>query len=401
MKQSTVAVDGPVTVVIDNIDGDLQVAGWERPEVSAKTDGDEFQLSVESGQAHIHCDGDLIVYMPREASLQAGNVSGDADIRGLVGTTHIENVSGDLQMRGVSETNLSNISGDLSVRSCAGDFQAENVGGDASLRDVQGALSLNSVGGDLFLRNLPSDVKATTGGDAVLYLQPHPGASVRVSAGSDILLRLPPAADAELNLQGSSLESIRVDFPGVSPVEEGASRHLILGAGAAKINLIAGDDLIVTSRADEWQSMADFDNGGLDDMFAGGFPGLPADFHERISERVQEATQRAMKVAERGQHISERAQRRVDAAMRRAEEKMRAAERRSQFLVIGGQRVSRPGPIPPVPPIPPIPPIAPVPPAPRSEPVSDEERLTILKMLQDKKISLQDAEKLLAALEGK
>ena len=31
----------------------------------------------------------------------------------------------------------------------------------------------------------------------------------------------------------------------------------------------------------------------------------------------------------------------------------------------------------------------------------DEERLTILRMLQEKKISLQDAEKLLAALEGK
>jgi hypothetical protein len=52
-------------------------------------------------------------------------------------------------------------------------------------------------------------------------------------------------------------------------------------------------------------------------------------------------------------------------------------------------------------PTPPVPPVPPVPPRPQSEPVTDEERLTILKMLQDKKISLQDAEKLLAALEGK
>jgi hypothetical protein len=33
-------------------------------------------------------------------------------------------------------------------------------------------------------------------------------------------------------------------------------------------------------------------------------------------------------------------------------------------------------------------------------PVSEEERLTILKMLQEKKITAEDAEKLLAALEG-
>jgi hypothetical protein len=35
------------------------------------------------------------------------------------------------------------------------------------------------------------------------------------------------------------------------------------------------------------------------------------------------------------------------------------------------------------------------------EAVSDDERLVILRMLQEKKISLAEAEKLLAALEGK
>jgi hypothetical protein len=35
------------------------------------------------------------------------------------------------------------------------------------------------------------------------------------------------------------------------------------------------------------------------------------------------------------------------------------------------------------------------------DPVSEEERMMILQMLQDKKIGLEQAEKLLAALEGK
>jgi len=38
---------------------------------------------------------------------------------------------------------------------------------------------------------------------------------------------------------------------------------------------------------------------------------------------------------------------------------------------------------------------------PMDQPVSDEERLSILRMLQEKKISLTDAELLLSALEGK
>jgi hypothetical protein len=109
---------------------------------------------------------------------------------------------------------------------------------------------------------------------------------------------------------------------------------------------------------------------------------------------VEEATRRAMKASMRAQDQSERVQHRVDAAMRRAEEKMRSAERRSAHMGISVGRwgVNFGGPRPPVPPAPPRPP---------SDPVTDEERLTILKMLQEKKISLQEAEKLLAALEGK
>ena len=67
--------------------------------------------------------------------------------------------------------------------------------------------------------------------------------------------------------------------------------------------------------------------------------------------------------------------------------------RRTNFagVVVGRGSVGRP-------PSPMVPPPAP---APVNEPVSDVERLAVLKMLESKKISLSEAEKLLAALEGK
>jgi hypothetical protein len=42
----------------------------------------------------------------------------------------------------------------------------------------------------------------------------------------------------------------------------------------------------------------------------------------------------------------------------------------------------------------------PQPPKPPAEPISDAERMAILKMVQDKKITADEASKLLAALEG-
>jgi hypothetical protein len=390
MKQSTLAVNGPLTVIVDDMEGDLQVAGWERAEVSAKTGGDEFDLRGENDQAYVHCKGNLILYLPREANLKAGTVGGDADIRALSGSVQIERVDGDLIMRDVGPVKLNSVGGDLDVHTCSGDLSVERVGSDASLRDLQGTVSLTLVGSDLYLRDLGGNVDAQAEADAILFLQPKPGAKIAVKAGGDILVGLPASIDAELVLQGGSMESIRVDFPGVEPGEEAITRRVKLGSGATDIHLTAKGDLIVTSQADEWQSLVDLEIGGLDGLLPEGFPGIPADFHERISHSVQKATQRAVRASERAQRQGDRSQRRVEAAVHRANEKIRAAERRSHFTGVVIHSGSG-KPFFAAPSVPPMP----------FEPVSNEERLTVLKMLQDKKISLQEAEKLLAALDGK
>lgn len=391
MRQTTLTVAGATFLDVTNVSGDLQVVGWDRPEITAKADGDVLTLTVEGEQARAASDSDLILYIPCETTLRIANVGGDADVRALTGAIQISNVGGDLQMRNIGLTTVRSIGGDLSARDCKGNFIAENVGGDASLHEMRGDVTV-TVGADLYLREVDGNVLAQAGADAALYLRPKSGQLVRAQAGSDILLRVPPKVDAEFILQGCDDESIRVDLPGLDAVESGLFRQFTVGTGAAQINLTAGGEVIVTSREEEWQSVADFDPLGRDGPFARGeFPGLSPDLQERISRKVEEATRRAMKASMRAQVQNDRVQQRVESAMRRAEEKMRSAERRSAHMGIsvGGWGVNFGGPRPPRPPAPP------------SDPVTDDERLTILKMLQEKKISLQEAEKLLAALEGK
>ena len=409
MKQSVLQVNGSVTVQVDHVGGDLQVVGWERPEIVAKTDDDDLDLEIDADQIiRTHSDGDLILYVTRDADLRVQSVGGDADLRALGGSTEIVSVGGDLQMRNVSGVKVKSVGGDMSLRTCAGDLLAEGIGGDASLHDVLGDINV-VVGADLYLRGADFNVQAKVGADAALYLCPEPGKHVNVQAGSDILLRLPPKSNVELSLVGCDDESIRVDLPGVEPEQVGMVRKVVVGSGGSQINLQAGSEVIVTSRDEEWESVAAFDPLGREGPFAPGeFPGLSSELHERISRRVEEATRRALEASMRAQERSDQVQRRVDSAMRRAEDKMRTAERKSSHM---GIKVGRFGvTIPPIPPIPPVAPMSPMPPTPPSwggvqkppsEPVSDAERLTILKMLQEKKISIQDAEKLLSALDGK
>jgi hypothetical protein len=210
-----------------------------------------------------------------------------------------------------------------------------------------------------------------------LYLKPVTNGIYNVTAGADILLRLPAELDAELELSAADDESIRLELGEAASTVTGPTYNLKLGSGSAKFKLSAGGELVVTSGAQEWESAAEFDpaNRGEDFGFQFHGPGLPPDFAERIHRRVDEATRRAGVRTER--------------AMRRAEEKMRAAEKRSRHMHMGvsvgrwGAGVDRPVE------------------TPRNEPISNEERLAILRMLQEKKISREDAERLLAALEGK
>lgn len=406
MQQQTISLAPQASVHVDNISGDLRVAGWERSELMAKTDGDRLMLTVENGQVRIACDEDLILYLPHPADLTIASVAGDVRVQALqgrlqigplagdftgndLGNVQLATVAGDASLRNTSSVLAQTISGDLTLRTCRGDCSIETVSGDASLRDIEGNLVIHHVGSDCYVRNVRGNLEVNAGADVVLYLEPTPGHLYRATAGDDLLIRLPPQANLELHLSASAPENIQVDIPGVDLSGNENAYDLVIGPQTterAKMYLTAGDDLLVTMRAEAWDAAADFGIGMADgsDWEIPAIPTLLPDLSERINRRVQAAMERAQ---ERVEAASRRAQAKVEAAMRRAEARARAAEvraRRGQVSADVGRwdpswRRS----------------------VEKDEPVSDAERLQILKMLQDKKITVEEAEKLLAALEGK
>ncbi len=414
MQQQTISVGPNPNVTVHNVSGDLRVAGWDRGELMAKTDGDTLDLAAGSDPITIACYEDLILYLPRGATLQVERVTGDASLQALTGPVTLGPISGDLTMndlgpvtlaqvhgdaslRNVGAVNAEAISGDFVVRGAHGTCALDNVGGDASLRDVDGMVTIQNVGSDLFIRNVHGAVNVKAGADVALYVDPKSGQTYDVTAGDDLIVRLSPQPNVKLHLTAGSPESIQVDFPGVELPPDCSECQITIGTetpGMAEMILTAGDDLLVTSQADKWESAADFGVGMGDGLE---WP-LPPDFSERINRRVQAAMDRAQAHLDaanrRAESAGQRASVKIEAAMRRAEAKARAAEvraRRGQANMNANINIGRwkwdlfPGGTPPE----------------TSAPVSDDERLTILKMLQEKKISVEEAEKLLAALEGK
>ena len=413
MKMQTLSISSTPSILVRALSGDLRIAGWERNELMAKTDGDRLELVPDSDPLIVSCDEDLILYVPRGANVIVEKVAGDAILQALngpvslgpisgdltmndLGPATLGNIAGDASLRNIGALNAGTISGDLTLRGGHGICAVDKVGGDGSIRDVDGMVTIENVGSDLYVRNVHGAVTVKAGADVAFYVSPLAGQIYDISAGDDLIVRLAPEANVKLHLNAASADSIQVDFPGVKVPEDCTSCEVILGEasqGMAEMLLTASGDLLVTSQADPWESAADFDRGDwrIPPMPPlPPIPPLPPDFSERINRRVQATMERAQIHIEAAGRKAETVGRKAEAAMRRAEMKAHAAEvrgrRGAQFNVNVGRWNWD---------------LMPNGPVETGEAVTDDERLIILRMLQEKKISLAEAEKLLAALEGK
>ena len=375
MERKIIPTGENPSIVVRSIPGDLRIIGCTQHEIRAKTDGDVLDLIPGETGATVSCDGDLILIIPNDSNLMIELVEDDASLRDLTGIIEIGKVLGNISLRHIGEVTIKEVGDEFIVRHGAGPVKVNNIGSGASIQDVVGDIVLGNVGEDLHLRGVSGNLTATVDEDAILYIEPKPGTEIHVTAGEDILLRLPKDPDVEMNLTGGSDNSIQIELPGVS-MEAGSSRLLTLGRGATKIYLTAGDDILVTHRADEWESMMDFDVGA----FGKDYLDIPENLAERITHQAEVATRHAELAHQKAAGAMRRAERKMEAAARRAKQKIRRSGWHVQYPTDNWSYPQGMG-------------------TPIKEPVTDEERLTILRMLQEKKITAEEAEKLLAALE--
>ncbi len=361
----SVSVGARPNIRVESVGGDLSVVGWEGNELLIKGEDDDIRSEQTKEVVSVSSDSDLSLRVPRGASLELAMVGGDASIRGISGHVELGSIGGDLSIRDVNSVSINSVVSDFGLRTSKGNLAVKNVGGDVSIRDVDGNVDLVSIADDLTLRDVRGNVHANVGGDVVLYLNPRSDQTYNVTAGDDILLVLPFDVNATLTMNA---DEISMEWPGVEEDAAATTRVVTLGNGAAQINLKAGSDIRVSSDLGAGESADEFGN------FAGmmfDWSDFGQNLGERISRRVESATRRATQKAER--------------ATRRVEQKLNARGK-----VGFGRWNIEPGTFP----------ASPRPPMPPSDPVSEQERMSILKMLQENKITAQQAEELLAALEG-
>jgi len=426
-------------IILTNVGGDLRLFGWEQNQFQAEAeDSNTLDARQDGERITLHAKGDCTVRVPRQVRLTLQHVGGDARVKSLGGPLSVEAVGGDLILRQTAAVNVGTVSGDLKAKKILGDVHIQMAAADVSARSVTGEFAAQRVGGDLYLRDVGAGARAEVGGDIALNLEFIPDHVYGFHAGGDI--RCWVSGDVSANMKLDSGGEIVVSVPGAQVTGEPTDRTVVLGDGKAQVKLEAGGDISVTGLTADPDAMGEFGEhfgeefGVMAEEFAvqiesqveAQIESQMADFEkhlqeklayldthlghgrvdaEKIAARAREAVERA---AEKARRQTEAAERKADAARRKAEALARAAARRAERQAEHTKRHvlfawKSDAPRAPRPPTAPLPPRAPgfaraTQPV---EPISDEERMSILRMVEQKKISVAEAEKLLAALENK
>jgi sRNA-binding protein len=420
-------------LIVLNIHGNARVKGNGGLEVIAESKHADAELVLEPSAdgVVVRCSEDCSVLVPQNARLQAV-VHGNAAFKALQGELKLETIHGNLDLRGVGPTHIEVLHGNLEAKDILGDLQITKVEGNANIRDVQGAFNAQQIEGNLQLDDVDGSAYVQVDGNASLRLDPVAKAVYQIRADGNLMCRL--SADASVRVHITEAAHLVLNLPGSEGKKHKAPFQLTLGEGDAEMTLAAGGNILLASQVPAWEAMpeAGFEfegeftemadalsqqvtqqlqaqmdlleqqlNTHLGDLSATmGISGVSAEHAERIRQQAQEASKRAV---ERAQEKMRRAQERMERKMETIQQ--RAAQRAAQQAAVERRvdemrarrksyRFDFEGPQPPRPPAPPIPP------QPEAPAVTDEERLVILKMLEQKQISLEQAEKLLAALEG-
>ncbi len=442
MDKQTVTTGGKPKVFL-NVQGDLRLKGDEEAvEVSIKASSPDYELKQDgdnagAGMVWISCRSDCSVRVPRQAQVQVSAVHGDAVCKALEGELVIEEVHGSLTLRSVGKTHLKKLHGNLQARNLDGGIEIDTVDGNAVLRDVQGDFSAGCINGNLNLDDVDGSVAARVKGNAILSLDPTPGQEYQVTADGNLVLHIP--ADASALVSIGKAGHIVVDLEDIEvPKDLAAPCEFTLGEGETEVKLSAGGNILISGFEPNMGVMPDIDIEVGEEMdsiadnigqqiaeqieaqmqlfeqqlsaqmaslttalgtprlgtLPPGTVGLSPEQLERIQQRAREASERASeRMQERMKRAQEKLERKVAATQRRVEQKARTTDERARRREKHAWQFSwNTGIKPPVPAAPPVSPI---------DPVSEEERLVILRMLEQKKISLEQAEKLLSALEGK
>jgi hypothetical protein len=340
-----------------------------------------------------------------------GTIYGDASLRDLH-SADMHNIRGNLRAKGLGQLRLSRVSGNLQAKAVAGTLVIDRVGANALLKEIGGPVTVDQVAGNFTAKDLAAGVRvARIGGNLVLTGTLGSGSTYHFRVDGNAILGLSAEDQAHLTLRPGGKFLSSLSLASQEEDEDGTIRGT-LGAGGAEIAVEAKGNIVlgtersaggsalgaeISRQLHEGLRATDMETIGrqITEEMEAAMSRLrvkleSADW-ERVGAQAQKAAERAMDHLQRDwTRWAEKAARRQEWLERQAEREARRMERwerrfearmhqpEAEWMSQGAEETSSP-----------------------EEPGPDlaEERLSILRMVEQGQITPQEAEMLLDALD--
>ncbi len=406
MAKHNIPIENISKLLVTSVGGNLYLTGWNQEEIRIKDLSDQDQVKTKKDQVEIHFPGDGFIHIPHHLEVEIQSVSDQAVIKRINNEIKVASVGGDLTIIDVNTVTAESIGGDLIAKRVQGDLKVENTGGDALIDIIKGQISLRNVGGDIVITDVGGGIEATAGGEGTVDFNPVPWQAYQINVGGNLSATMPKESNADLVLKSGEKDiSLTIGEMNVKSKENELSQQI--GEGGPTVMLTAGGKIFISGDdfsvfkgikmnvKDFGEITADFSAqttdhikssldhlevdlqeslSGLSESLEG--IGLSEENLKNIGIQIEETSKMA---AEKAELAAIKAQARVEKKIAQARRKALKAQAKMKEFDLGDFLETQK----------------------EKRAVTESERLLILEMLQEKKISLDEADQLLKALEGK
>jgi DUF4097 and DUF4098 domain-containing protein YvlB len=166
--------------------------------------GDRISVSV-----------DYKVWVPDQATVEIKSVSGDVVVAALGGQAKIDSVSGNVTLQGAAGAEIKLVSGDLEIGNVGGDAFIKAVSGDITVTKIKGSVAADAVSGDIELRDVSEadsvDIKTVSGNVVYVGTIKAGGRYELKTHSGDVRMTIP--ADATFDFEANTFSgAIDTDF---------------------------------------------------------------------------------------------------------------------------------------------------------------------------------------------
>ncbi|MAT43908.1 MAG: hypothetical protein CL609_16355 [Anaerolineaceae bacterium] len=361
------------SIKIEKVKGNLYIRTWENAEVQIiYNPAKRFDANDNDGLLTLEAEDSILISAPKSIKSIVEEVRGNCSVYGEFDHFIIEKVGGNLEISHAQDINVEVVGGNCILGVINGNVNVEKVGGNLHAFSVLGDGLFEKIGGNLYIKGTLSNISCDVGGNATIICDSLAYSENKVRAGGNIKMSMQPETDFDLTAAAGAQLNIKV-----GQVEEKVLTRTIkktFGAGGPKLSLKAGGNLKLTDREsltekeyqpkpfddEAWSALEERveNNLGSNAMFdLSYFMNLEKEINEEVNQKTKFA------------------QERIQAAMAKMNKKFQGFNFDSGFEGTVAKKQNK------------------------TEGVSEEERMMILKMLQDKKITAEEADHLLQILD--